>query len=428
MRVFYRGIFFLTIFFSLVGCGGGDLSKPVAQKVNGGEIIANFPANLLRKKLLEDKLIKPTDMVFGFKAYKIPYSTTDEKGNVVKASGVMVVPTDLDVDKNTAAALKQMKQVGLAMVLDAHGTVFANSEAPSQEIATTLSPAGSATIYTSLSGFVTLQPDYIGYGDSTKHPHPYLLKKSSANCMVDFAKAAIKFAKDNKIPIVATKDLYLSGYSQGGYVAMAALKKLESESFNVKMATPMAGPYFLEAIAQNVLAQDTIGEPSFMAAVALSYSQTYNIPIDSLIQEPYASKLDKLFDRSKTRAEIDTELTTKVKGDGGLFTNEIAQNLQTSLFFAKLHENGVIDFTPTTPIRFIKCKGDEVIPYSVSQAAESVLKNQLNAQDVALIPVEITLTQNPNTQLRYKHAECGKYAYAISAKMFSGMREATIGY
>ena len=31
--------------------------------------------------------------VYGYKAYKIPYTTTDEEGNSVKVSGLMVVPT-----------------------------------------------------------------------------------------------------------------------------------------------------------------------------------------------------------------------------------------------------------------------------------------------------------------------------------------------
>jgi len=424
----------IVMFFSLFGCGGSNLSKyneqldkNKTQLVKDGKLIANYSAKSVKKYLLNKHQIQPDKNIWGFKAYKIPYKTTDDLGNEVNATGLMVVPTDYLADKNSSNALKVIKKTGFAIVLDAHGTIFSNSQAPTVSIANSKSPKGSAVIYSSLYGFITLQPDYIGYGDYTKHPHPYLLKKSSANDMIDFLKAALKFAKENNIPIVVTKDIYLSGYSQGGYVAMATLKRLEDEGYNVKMATPMAGPYFLDAIASYVVLQNNIKYPSFITAVALSYSQVYNIPINTLIQEPYASKLNKLFDKKHTSDQIDKELTTKIKGKNGLFTDYIVNNLLFTNFYAKLHENGVIDFAPTTPVRMIHCLGDDDIPYAISQSAVINLE-LLGAQDVKLIPVEVALTNDPNTKLRYKHAQCAPYAYKISAKLFSDFRKATLGY
>ena len=113
------------------------------------------------------------------------------------------------------------------MVSDDHGTIFANKKAPSVIASDTGSPSGSAIIITSIGGFATLKPDYIGFGDSKEHYYPYVLKDSLANSTVDFIKKVKVFAKDNNITL--NNQLFLTGYSEGGYASMATLKKIEEE-------------------------------------------------------------------------------------------------------------------------------------------------------------------------------------------------------
>ena len=418
------------VMFIAVGCGGSsDPGELKVEKVKGGELIADVPANILKGKLIEKGSAEKNTTVFGFKAYKIPYTTTDDKGKKVKASGVMIVPTSENADGKTIQKLEFMKAKGLAMAVDCHGTIFSNDEAPSVSIEKSASAEGVGIIFSSMLGFVTLQADYIGFGDSKDHYQAYLLKKSSANSVVDFTKAAIEFAKANNIPLATSKDIYLTGYSQGGYVALASLKKFEAKEYNVVMATPMAGPYLLDPIANKVLHSDTIKVPSFMAAVAYSYAKTYDKSVNELIQEPYASKLPNLYDGSLTRPEIDKKLTTKIKGSGGLFTDSIATNYQGSWFQKSLQANSVVDFTPKTPIEMLHCLGDDVVDYNVSKITHDVFVNQLGANHVNLTPVEVAITKNPQTALRLGHVDCALPAYKVSAYMFATMRKNTpLGY
>jgi hypothetical protein len=165
-----------------------------------------------------------------------------------------------------------------------------------------------------------------------------------------------------------------------------------------------------------------------MAATAYSYAKAYNKNVTELIQEPFASKLPTLFNGSLTRPQIDAKLTQKVKGDGGLFTNEIAQNYTGSWFQLRLQQNSVVDFTPTTHVELLHCLGDDVIPYSIAQGAKNVFENQLNAPSISLTPVEVAITHDPNTQLRMKHVECALPAYKVSAYMFSQVRAQILGY
>jgi len=429
MQQWYRKVVaFVVVSFFVSGCGGGSsLDEPSKVTLKGGELIADFPANVIKEDLVEKKLIAPTQSVFGFRAYKVPYTTTDEEGKEVNASGVVVLPSTLGVSSEDAQKLQQMNQLGLSIVVDDHGTIFANKEAPSVLIAETMMPEGAPIIFSSLAGFITMQPDYIGFGDSKEHYHPYLLKQSSATATVDFYKAAKKFIEDNNLAKL-NSGIYLSGYSQGGYVALAALKEFENEGITVNVTAPMAGPYLLDPIAQGVLSLDSIAVPSFMAAVAHAYATRYQKDSTTLIQEPYASRLSELFDsKAYTREEIDKQLTTKVSGENGLFTDDIVQNYSGSWFQQVLQANSVVDFAPTQLVTLIHCQGDDVISYDVSVETKKAFANYFDVE-VDLVPVEIALTGDPNTELRYTHAECAPYAYSIASSIFAKDRKNTVGY
>jgi hypothetical protein len=282
MRQIAKSILVVTALL-FIGCGD-SLSKPTIEAVNGGELFVNFPGTAIKSSLVEKGLIDENRTVYGYKAYKIPYVTTDEEGNEVKASGLFVIPTGLPAIVHTT--------LGLSMVSDDHGTIFANREAPSVLADSTGAPEGSAILLTALGGFATLQPDYIGFGDSNDHYHPFVLKDSLANSTVDFIKQVKVFSKDNNITL--NNQLFLTGYSEGGYASMATLKKIEEEQLTdlkVTMAAPMAGPYALKMMADGVFSQPKLGVPSFMANVGYSYAKANAQEVNSVINEPYASKL-----------------------------------------------------------------------------------------------------------------------------------------
>ena len=407
--------------FVLMGCGGADsLDQPAKEEVTGGEVTVNFDAQTMRNVLVSKGAI-PADYdkpVFGYKAYKIPYETTDDEGNRVKVSGLMVVPTGVPAT---------MKQIGFSLVSDSHGTIFANAEAPTVIAETTNSPDGAPVILTALSGFVTLQADYIGFGDSVGHYHPYLLKSSSAATTVDFINAARAFAENNGIPL--NGQLFVTGYSEGGHVAMAALQALENEGAPVAFAAPMAGPYMLDRMGQGVLAANTLPVPSFIADVAYAFAVRYGVNVDTLVKEPYASALPGLFDGSKARPEIDAQLT-HVTAD--LFTSDAISRLtaldNTYWFTQTLQLNSTAYWGPQTPTRLVQCMGDDVIPFAMSTGTASVMRDNFGAADIGVIPVEVAITGDANTSLRLGHADCATPAYGVVSKIFADVRKATIGY
>ena len=416
----------LFAFIVLSGCGGGG--SPDNETVKGGEVVVDFPADLLRQKLIAagTKGIDENTTVFGYKAYRIDYETVDGHGMPVTASGLMVVPTDYGTREQDAKALASMKQVGLSVVSDSHGTIFADREAPTAVAEATLAPDGSPIVLTSLSGFVTLQADYIGFGASKDRYHPYLLEHPSADTTVDFIKAAREFAEKNGIPL--NSQLYLTGYSEGGYVALATLHALEAQEESVTYAAPMAGPYMMDQMALGVLSRDTLPIPSFMADVAFAYALHYDRNVSELINEPYASELPTLFDGRYARPEIDAKLPHTVEG---LFTQEAITGVlnqdPTYWFYGALLENSTAYWGPQTPVRLVQCLGDDVVPFAMSQGSAQAMA-KFGARDVGVIPVEIAITGDPQTSLRYGHVECAAPAYGVVAKIFAKVRRETIGY
>ena len=405
-----------------IGCGS-DLSAPTSESVKGGELLVDFSANAMKSTLLSKGLIDENQTVYGYKAYKIPYNTTDEEGDEVKASGLFVIPTGLPSVVTT--------KLGLSMVSDDHGTIFANAEAPTVVAQSSGTPDGSSVILTSLGAFATLQPDYIGFGDSNSHYHPFILKDSLANSTVDFIKQVKKFAQDNNITL--NNQLFLTGYSEGGYAAMATLKKIEEEDtgLTVTMSAPMAGPYALKTMADFVLSQPKLSVPSFMANVGYAYAKANSQPVDSIINKPYASKLPTLFNGDLTRVKIDPQLTTNTIGlFEPTFVNDYFTN-DSNWFKEAVTTNDIHAWVPQTPVRLVHCEGDNVIPYGISQLTEGTMK-ALGASSVEIVPVEKSLiASNPSkypADLNLTHGDCGSPAYSVATKIFATVRKETIGY
>jgi hypothetical protein len=90
-------------------------------------------------------------------------------------------------------------------------------------------------------------------------------------------------------------------------------------------------------------------------------------------------------------------------------------------------ENDVHNWAPKSSVKLLHCMGDDVIPFSISQLAEGTMK-AMGATDVSLVPVEVAVSKDLQTKLRYKHAECGPVAYSVATEIFAQVRKTIVGY
>lgn len=235
----------------------------LAGSYSPGELLALAAPNEI-VQILADALLTPQCRI---NVYHFEYRTVDPAGNLTPASAAMMVPND-----SPAACLGARP-----MLLYAHGT--------SPDRAFDISDLNEAQNGEGLllaavfaaQGYIVVAPNYVGYDTSTLPYHPYLNGDQQSKDMLDALAAARKALPTAGAP--STLDdgrLFVTGYSQGGYVAMATHRALEQSGLAVTASAPMSGPYALAAFGDAMFqGQVTGGAPVNLTLMLNSYQKAY---------------------------------------------------------------------------------------------------------------------------------------------------------
>jgi dienelactone hydrolase len=228
--------------------------------------------------------------------YKIEYETVGGANEPTTASAALMVPSGL----GSVCTGKR------PVVLYAHGTTtdrtFTMTDLNNAEALTL------AAIFAS-QGYIVVAPNYAGYDTSTLTYHPYLVAAQQSKDMIDAltaARTALPLAS-----LTLTRDngqLFITGYSQGGYVAMATQRAMEAAGMKVTAAAPMSGPYALAAFADAVFYGDVNGDATISTTLLVNayqhaYGDIYSTPTE-IFEPQYASGIATLLPSTMTRGEI----------------------------------------------------------------------------------------------------------------------------
>jgi len=164
--------------------------------------------------------------------YRVRYRTVGGAGEATDASAAVFVPS------GSGASCANSRPV----VLYAHGTSLQKSY-DMADIASNTEARLVAAVFAA-QGFIVVAPNYTGYGGSSLGYHPYLDRVAQAADMIDALRAArASFAA------MGARDsgkLMVTGYSQGGYVALATQRAMQERGngeFALTAASGMSGPY-----------------------------------------------------------------------------------------------------------------------------------------------------------------------------------------
>lgn len=211
------------------------------------------------------------------------YGTVGGAGEKTTASGGIMVPSGTD------AACTGPRPV----LLYAHGTSTdknKNMASPQDSEAALV-----AAVYAA-QGYIVVAPNYAGYEASTLAYHPYLNLQQQAQDVVDALSAARKgFAA---VGANASSALFVAGYSQGGYVSMAAQRKLQLDGTPATAGAHASGPYALgpfgDAVyAGNVNLGATLFSPLLNTSYQRAYGNLYSSPSD-MYESAYATGIESL--------------------------------------------------------------------------------------------------------------------------------------
>ena len=301
--------FLLLMLISCGGSGSGPGSAPPGAALRG--TLVQNPAQLVETLAAGDLLLQLSGQanqslldlsgapLCDIAVYHLEYNTVGGRDEPTAASGALMVPTGVDARCRGARP----------MLLYAHGTstdkAFNIADLRDAQNAEGLLIAALFAA----QGYIVVAPNYAGYDTSTLPYHPYLDADQQSKDMID-ALSAARLALPVAGLQLTTDDgrLFLTGYSQGGYVAMATQRAMQSAGLTVTASAPMSGPYALEAFFDAVAnGQVYGGAPVITTLLVTGYQRVYGTIYGSATEvfEPqYAGVVESLLPGLVPRSEL----------------------------------------------------------------------------------------------------------------------------
>ncbi len=276
---FPKGLAAAAAALTLAACGSSTSTSSIATSTARGTLAvdpplriaslnaATFAAEVGATSTGAELLALTGAPVCGVDFYYVKFWTVGGANETTESSGALMVPT------GAAPTCSGPRPI----VLYAHGTD--TDKATNIADITNTSNTEGALIAAAFAaqGYIVVAPNYAGYDISTLGYHPYLNAVQNANEMTDILAAA-RTALPNTLS-AATSDngqLFLTGYSEGGYVAMATQRALEAAGKTVTATAPMSGPYALEAFGDTIFFGGVdLGSTVFSPLLSTSYQQAY---------------------------------------------------------------------------------------------------------------------------------------------------------
>ena len=424
---------------------GTLLSGPTLVPINlpGGASIDTMEPSVLRTILqrAQHGVLMPIagDPHCNITVYSIRYQTIGGRGEPTDASGVIMVPGSND----------KLCVGPRPVLLYAHGTSLDRNYSMSQL-------KGEARLVAAMfvaQGFIVVAPDYAGYGGSSLPYHPYLNGQQQSADMMDALRAARSaFAHAGT---QAGPQLFLSGYSQGGYVAVAtqrAMQAQHSDEFKVTAAAGLSGPYALLQMSDGIFAGKpntgiTAYLPLLTTAGQKSGAVLYTSPAD-LYESRYAGEIENLLPGTE---RVDDLIKKGKLPAGALFARDSQpQGEGASSYFADLNlvrssyratylqdvaahpcdvdpaapldcdvgnglrawmrKNDLRNFTPHSALMLCGGKRDPVVPFFNATAANAYFRAQGATPQLVELESPLPAGQEPYPAIKRSFAQALEHA------------------
>ncbi len=390
-----------------------SIQQPIARALGGwdwGSFISSFGTLL-------------TSFRYTLDMQKVTYQSTGADGKVHSMTGLLILPRAIFGAKPSVPILMYQ-----------HGTEVYRPFSPSRYLTHQDRPTDYPEVMVAAAiastGYAVALVDYEGMGDNTD-TQPHVVGATLAQQVVDLLRASRDIiggtAGNSSSPCTWNAQLFLMGYSEGGYVTMAATRELQlnhAAEFTITASAPLSGPHDLSGVMRGViLSNSTFKAPYFLPMLLTSYNYAYGgqttlFSPGSAMLPPYNTTIPPLFDGTSTSDTISVAMgmtfspVNLIVPKSTLTQQFIDQlTLDTSPVVALLKENdsyrlpGQVNsvWVPNVPMRMIHHKSDDLVPYGNSQVAFNAFstagaKNHvLRGPGVELVaePVLINFSSDP---------------------------------
>jgi len=301
----------------------------------------------------------------------VRYNSTDNKGNKIQLTGLLIYPY----------YFPPLAKVNAPIISVNHGTQILKRLAPSK-----WKKAGwkdwkdfpevvIADIMASWYGWIIIMPDYQGMGDDVGENHPYCVNDRLANATADMVQSAIAtmschpYAKWNG-------KTFLYGFSEGGFVTMAAARELEARNVKLNGVVCMDGPYDLSGTMLDVMLSDNpFPVPYFLPMLMVGYNTMYkkNFEYDPMLKAPYKTDIPQyttgFYDETVVNSKMPSDKILKK-----IFTDAFIDSLknhQSQPFKIIYENNAYVNWTPKSKMLLWHCKNDDCVPFGNFTAARN---------------------------------------------------------
>lgn len=291
---------------------------------------------------------------YGVSIYKLSYRTTFLNDEIV-ASGLVCIP-------NSSAEFPVLSFQP--------GTNTCNANAPSVNSS---DPLTSLVGVLAGNGYIITIPDYTGFGESSEILHPYIHRNSSDQAVLDLLNAAIEFLDLDETQTKHNGELYLMGYSQGGWATLSALQtieKLASFPLQPKAASCGAGSYDLVQMTEDLLEKTTYAFPLYLAYFIYSRIENDILtePVSSYFNAPYSSSIPTLFNGNNCNSSINNALPDTLSKllSPSVYSLNTPGNEFPGLY-NELLTNSIDPWNTSANLLLYHSKGDGSISYNQSE-------------------------------------------------------------
>ena len=352
-------------------CSTPDLNLPELETVFENKLVNSnnyysFSSQIL-KSIAQRNSEDPLPYRFrDVEAVKIIYKTTNYDGEELVSSGVLLIP---------------QISGSLPLLAFQHGELFGQENAPSRSI-TGANDLTQAAIIAS-TGIAVMVTDYIGYGNSSLHWHPFEHKASLVQSSFDMLLASKEYLEQQRIK--TTSKLFLSGYSEGGIATLGLQQLLEEKTtFKVSKTIIGNGAYSKLEWAKEILQNHHDSKQlRYFIRMLHSYNKIYpdlNRPWDLYLNKTYTGLMpviDQLMDLP------DAEMNPSV-----LFTPEFIAgviNETDHAFISALKENQSTDWNWQAPIHFYRGSEDSLLSPINTLLASQTIENAGGQVDTKIL-------------------------------------------
>ena len=327
---------------------GGNL---VRSALNGDVMWQNTKKQLQRQHFSDESVYKVMKKLYRFThkhyvTFPVAYWSTDPQGDSLLVSGRVYLP-------------KRRYLNGI--VIANHYTICSDAEAPSNI-------PSMESVFT-MKGYAVIMPDYVGYGLSRDEVHPYLHWRSAAQTAVDLLNCMPNLLA--YYGYTYPTDVVISGYSQGGAVALGVARMLEElqhdseTNWTIRKLYAGAGPYDPAGTYLYSMERDEMGIPAAIPLIVMGLSDAYNLEfeLEDFFLEPLLSNYeDWILSKEYTVGEINHLMGSTIMSE--LMTEDVLtlDSPQADMLYKVLLWNSNVGYDLQSPAYFLHSLDDEVVP------------------------------------------------------------------